>query len=699
MRDKTVIKTIQLSDDHEPITIETGWKAKKAGGSVWIRQGGTIVLVTATSSKEAQNYTDFFPLTINYIEKLYSAGRIPGGFLKRESRPSDNETLISRLIDRPLRPLFPKGFRNETQVIATVVSRDEVYSSDILALIGASAALTISNIPFDGPVGAVRVGKINDGFILNPSTGDFDDLKINLVMAGTVDNLVMVEAGMKNAREEEVIDAIEFGQKAINKIVNVQQEMGKEHGKEKMTFVDFSVPDEKYKETFSKVGPKLEEALTITDVSQKKNSIDSIKKQFIESINDFNGDMDNLTINQYKEAYALAEKNVFRRYTTDSGKRFDERSFTDIRDIDVEVDLLPNAHGSALFTRGETQALVAATLGTKLDSQQIDSIEGQSSKKFMLHYNFPPYCTGEVGFMRSPGRREIGHGALAERALKYIIPEGEDFPYTIRIVSEILESNGSSSMATVCGGCLSLMDGGIPVKDVVAGIAMGLIYEDDKFVVLSDILGMEDYLGDMDFKVAGTEDGITALQMDIKIKGINREILKVALKQAHDGKKYILNKMKEVLPAPREEMSPKAPRFEILTIKTDKIGLLIGPGGKNIKSIIEDTGVAVDISDDGKVNIFGKDKEMIEMAKERISESIQELSENEIYKAKVKKIVDYGAFVEVLPGVEGLLHVSQYSNERTENIGDHLSVGGIVEVKYMGKDNQGRIKLSRKAIL
>lgn len=689
---------VKLGENIEPIIFETGFKAKQTNASIWAKQGDTVVLVTAVTSKNAPEKIDFFPLTVNYLEKFYAVGKIPGGFIKRENRPSDKETLISRLIDRPLRPLFPDGFRNETQIIATVVSSDSIHPSDILALNAASAALMISDIPFNGPVGAVRVGRIDGYLVVNPPSDVSDKLELNIVIAGTKDAIVMVEAGMNNISEQEVIEALEFGHSHIKKIVEVQERMKSEIGKPKMEYKDFSVPEDILNKVREDLNDSLRKAVLTEGKQERYNAIDRVKEEYFkkleESIEDFNE-----VAHLYKEAYGEVEKEIFRDITLNTSKRVDGRGYTEIRPIDIEVGVLPKAHGSALFTRGETQALVSTTLGTKMDSQILDDIEGESSKRFMLHYNFPPFCVGEVGFLRAPGRREIGHGALAERALSYMLPMEAEFPYTIRVVSEILESNGSSSMATVCGGSLSLMDAGVPMKAQVAGIAMGLIYEGDKYVILSDIMGIEDHLGDMDFKVAGTETGITALQMDIKIKGLSREILEKALNQAKEGRLYILSKMNEVLAAPREELSENAPRFEVFNINPEKVGLLIGPGGKTIKSIIDETGVSIDIMDDGILNIFANNKAAIDKAIEKIMAITQELVPGKTYKAKVKKIADFGAFVELIPGLEALLHVSQYSLERIDKISDYLKVGDEVEVKYLGKDERGRIKISRKELL
>lgn len=691
--------SVRLREDAEPIVFETGWKAKQANGSIWIRQGGTVILVTATGRKDAAEGVDFFPLTVNYVEKFYAVGKVPGGFLKRENKPSDKETLIARLIDRPLRPMFPDGFRNETQVIATVVSYDGKHSPDVLAINAASTALLISDIPFNIPVAGVRVGKHNGQLIINPSYEIFSELSLNMVVAGSDDAINMVEAEMAMLSEDEVLEALEFAHEHIKILVQKQKEFSDTCGKAKFEYTDFAVPAEVLAEIENELKNKINAALVIPGKLEKYSALDNVRDEFFASMEEKLGDEYSSKKSFYKEVWHNVEKKVFRDFSLDSGKRIDGRGAEDVRPIDIETSLLPMPHGSALFTRGETQALAVATLGTKSDTQILDNIEGESKKRFMLHYNFPPFCVGEVGFLRGPGRREIGHGALAERALAAILPAEEDFPYSLRIVSEVLESNGSSSMATVCGGCLSLMDAGVPVKDVVAGVAMGLIKEGERYIILSDIMGTEDHLGDMDFKVAGTENGITALQMDIKIEGLSKKLLEEALAQAKRSRLHILGKMKEALPSHREELAETAPRYQTLKINPDKIGLLIGPGGKNIKAIVEDTGAQIDIDDTGVVNVFAVNKESIEAAVARINGTVQEVELDKIYQGKVKKLMDYGAFVEIIPGVEALLHVSQYSNERINNIADFLSLGDIVEVKYQGKDQNGRHKISRKVLL
>lgn len=690
---------IRLSGDAPEIIFETGWKAKQANGSLWMKQGGTVVLVTAVGKKTAAENQGFFPLTVNYIEKFYASGKIPGGFFKREAKPTDKETLTSRLIDRPLRPMFPDGFRNEVQIIAHVVSYDGVNSPDMLAMNGASAALMISDIPFNGPIAGVRVGRLDGELIINPPADRVDELDINIILAGTEDAIVMVEAGMNNVSEEDVIEALQFGHDNIKKLVEHQKTMVAELGREKFEYSSFCVPEDILKGAVAELSEKLKEALVIPAKLEKYEALDKIGEEYIEAVKERVGE-EEFDESLYKEVYHEVEKKVFRDFTVDSKTRIDGRSFTDIRDIDIETTLLPMAHGSSLFTRGETQALVVSTLGTKTDTQILDTIEGEGKKRFMLHYNFPPFCVGEAGFLRGPGRREIGHGALAERALSYVLPEAEDFPYTIRIVSEVLESNGSSSMATVCGGCLSMMDAGIPIKAPVAGVAMGLIYESsDRYAVLSDILGTEDHLGDMDFKVAGTKEGITALQMDIKIEGLSRDLLETALGQAKEARLYILGKMTDHLPEPKAELAPTAPRYVTMKINPEKIGMVIGPGGKMIKSIIEESGAAIDIDDTGTINIFAADKEAIDIAVRRVNEIVAEVEEGAVYDATVKKMMEYGAFVELIPGQEALLHVSQYSHERINSIADFLEIGDKVQVKVVGKDPNGRFKLSRKVLL
>lgn len=692
---------VSLPDNDKPIIFETGWKAKQANGSIWIRQGGTVVLVTAVAGSAPESYQDFFPLTVNYTEKMYSIGKIPGGYVKRETKPSDRETLTSRLIDRPLRPLFADGFRNETQVVATVLSADGECLPDILALNAASAALMISDIPFNIAVGGVRIGKLDGKLVVNPPIAKYGELTMNIVVAGTKDAIAMVEAGMNGVSEAEVVEALEFAHEQIKKLVDVQERMAAEIGKPKMEYADFSLSKDLVKEAYDKFAGAFREAFSIKGKLESYSAIDKVKAEYMTfAEGKFGKDEVSAQKGMYKDIAGEVEKLVFRETLVKTHKRMDGRQLDEIRPIDIECGVLPMAHGSALFTRGETQALVVATLGSKMDSQMIETIEGNYSKTFMLQYNFPPYSVGEVGRMGAPGRREIGHGALAERSLLPIIPSGEDFPYTIRIVSDIMESNGSSSMASVCGGTLAMMDAGLQIKAPVAGIAMGLVMQEDgDYVILTDIMGLEDHLGDMDFKVAGTKESITALQMDIKIKGLSKDVLTKALDQAKAGRLFILGKIAEALPEPRKELAPNAPRVFAMRINPEKTGALIGPQGKNVKAIVEATGATVDILDGGVVNIFGKDKETIEAAINMIEASVAEAVEGKTYKATVKKVMEYGAFVEILPGMEGLLHVSQYSHERIANIADYVKIGDKVDVQYMGKDRNGRMELSRKVLL
>ncbi len=692
--------TIVLPDTDCPIVIETGWVAKQTNGAVWVKQGGTVILVTAVAGRAPEKYQDFFPLTVNYLEKMYSVGRVPGGYIKRETKPSDRETLTSRLIDRPLRPLFDDGFRNETQVVATVLSADGINQPDVLALNGASFALLISDIPYNTASAAVRIGKIDGKLIVNPKFEDYDKLSMNIIVAGTAEALSMVEAGMDCSTEEEVIEALELAHDQIKLIVGVQEEFRKTCGKPKMSYTDFSIPKDILADACSKYSDDFRKAFKISGKLEKYAAIDNVKDAYAEYMKEKNAD--DYTANQglYKDVAKEVEKIVFRDELVRTHSRIDGRALDEVRPIDIECGILPFAHGSALFTRGETQALVVLTLGSKTDSQIIDDIGGRVEKKFMLNYNFPPYSVGETGRMGAPGRREIGHGALAERAVMDMVPPHEDFPYTLRVVSEILESNGSSSMASVCGASLAMMDAGVQIKSPVSGIAMGLVMQEDgSYVILTDIMGLEDHLGDMDFKVTGTEKGITALQMDIKIKGLSRDIMSKALAQAKSGRSFIMGEMLKALPEARAELSPSAPRFQVLHINPEKTGALIGPQGKNIKAIIEATGASIDIADGGIVNIFGKDKAIIDETLRLIQLSVAEAIEGETYTSTVKKVMEYGAFVEILPGLEGLLHVSQYSHERINNIADHVKVGDKIDVKYIGKDRSGRIELSRKALL
>lgn len=686
--------------------LETGFLAKQSDGSVVVKYGDTHVLCTVVSEKSQKENLDFVPLTIDYQEKAYAAGKIPGGFFKREGKPTDREVLISRLIDRPIRPLFPEGFNFETQGIASVLSYGDENIADILSIIGISAALTISHIPFEGPVGAVRVGRIGDTFIINPDNEEIEKSDINLVVAGTEKAVTMVEGGGNEISEETLTDALKFAHEHIKQIVEVQKELQRKAGKEKRQLEEKEEKTSLKEAVIKIVADKLENALFIKSKLERQQAINELLNEVITSLNTedikreiYNDTTKDLTLEITKIFEKILESTI-RKYIIEKGLRVDGRKPDEIRNITCKIGILPRVHGSAIFTRGETQALVATTLGTSEDEQKIDSLEGEAFKTFMLHYNFLPFSVGEVKPLRGPGRREIGHGYLAERALSYVIPSKEEFPYTIRVVSDILESNGSSSMATVCGATLSLMDAGVPIKAPVAGVAMGLIQEKDKTVILTDILGMEDHYGDMDFKVAGTEKGITAFQMDVKISGISYEIFGEALQQAKKARLHILQKMAEVISEPKKELSPFAPRIYKLQVKPEKIRDIIGVGGKVIKGIIEETGVKIDIQDkEGIVKIASTNESSALKAIEIIKGITQEAEVGRIYMGKVSKIVDFGAFVEILPGVEGLLHISQIAEKRIQKVTDVLKLGEQVPVKVIEIDEQGRARLSRKEAL
>jgi polyribonucleotide nucleotidyltransferase len=696
MKEKRMNKeTVTITWGGRPLTIETGLLAKQANGSVLVRYGETVVLVTAVVSSKPREGVDFFPLSVDYVEKTYAAGKIPGGFFKREGRLSEHEILTSRFIDRPLRPLFPKGFRNDVQVIATVLSADSESDPDMAAMIGASAALELSDIPFHGPIAGVRVGRFDGQFEINPPISKMADSELDIVVAGSRDAVVMVEGSAQCVSEQVLLDAIMFGHSGLQVVLDMQQELRGRVGKPKMAVADHSIAPEITDKVRQRAFEPMKAALAVA-VKQERSAavgdiysqtLTALKAEFPEAENDIAAALESI------------EGEIIRSGITRDGRRIDGRTNKDIRPISCDVALLPRAHGSGLFTRGETQALVATTLGTADDEQRIDSLTGEGTKKFMLHYNFPPFSVGEARPLRSASRRDIGHGNLAERAISYVLPTAEAFPYTIRIVSEVLESNGSSSMATVCGSTLSLMDAGVPIKDPVAGIAMGLIKEGDTFVVLSDILGDEDHVGDMDFKVAGTRNGVTAIQMDIKIKGLPKEILSAALEQAREGRLHILGIMEKTMSVPRPEISEYAPRIVTIMVRPDKISAVIGPGGKNIKGIIAQTGVKIDVEDDGKVSVASADKGSIERALELIRGLVAEAEIGMIYKGKVRKIMDFGAFVEILPGCDGLVHISQLANERVANVRDVLNEGDEVMVKVLEIDSQGKIRLSRKAAL
>ncbi len=686
----------------QKVKISTGKIARQAGGSVVVQCGGTVLLVTATRSKDVKEGQDFFPLTVDYIEKFYASGKFPGGFIKRESKPSTEEVLISRLIDRPIRPLFPEGFLNSVHIVITVISYDEVNQPENLATIGVSTALGLSDIPFAGTVAGVTVGYINGEYILNPTPEQLEESEIHLSVAGTKEAVTMVEAGAREVSEEVMLEAIMFGHDRIKEICTEQDKFLSQFEVVKYEFEKKEIEPE-IKKFIDGYSETLEEAVMTPGKLEKYEAIDNLEIELLEKYvakleSEDKEILENLE-KTFKSYYRELEKKIVRDAILYKKYRADGRTTTEIRPIDVEIDTLPIPHGSALFTRGETQALVVTTLGSKADEQIVDGMEDESRKKFFLHYNFPPYSVGEAGFMRAPGRRELGHGNLAERALKYVMPTQDEFPYTVRLVSEITESNGSSSQASICGGSLSLMAAGVPIKSTVAGIAMGLVKEGETFTVLTDIQGLEDHLGDMDFKVAGTRKGITAIQMDIKIEGINREIMELALNQALEGRLFIIDKMEEVISEPRPEVAENAPKIEMLKIDPSKIAGLIGPGGKVIKAIIEETGVSIDIEDDGSVAIFGKDPEMMKKAIELVKKQTQSVVLNEIYEGKVTKITKFGAFVEVLPGKEGLLHISEISDKRVGKVEDVLKEGQLVKVKVITMEDENKFNLSIKALI
>ena len=679
-----------------PVALETGRIARQATGAVLVSMGDTVVLVTCVASKEARPDQDFFPLTVDYMEKTYAAGKIPGGFFRREGRPSEKEVLTSRLIDRPVRPLFPKHFKNEVQIIATVMSLDPQIDPDIPALIGASAALGVSRIPFNGPIGAARVGYRNGEYLLNPGYAALARSELDLVVAGTESSVLMVESEASLLSEEVMLGAVMYGHEHMQIVIENIRQLVAEAGTGPW---DWQAPEddgELAREVNEQCADLLREAYSIRDKISRRDRVAEIRSTAITAITGKHEDR--WTDRTIKEAFEELESSIVRGAIVAGEPRIDGRDTAAVRDISVEVGVLPRAHGSALFTRGETQALVSATLGTDRDAQIIDAIEGERKDPFMLHYNFPPYCVGETGRAGSPKRREIGHGRLAKRALMTVMPNLDDFPYAIRIVSEITESNGSSSMASVCGASLALMDAGIGVKAPVAGIAMGLIKEEEKFVVLSDIMGDEDHLGDMDFKVAGSETGISALQMDIKVPGITREIMEVALSQARAGRLHILERMNAVLGEVRGEMSEYAPRITTIKIHPDKIRDVIGKGGATIRAITDETGAAIDIDDNGNVKIYSSDKTASDAARKRIEDITADVEVGKVYRGKVAKLMDFGAFVNILPGKDGLVHISQISNERVQNVSDKLSEGDFVKVKVLEIDRQGRVRLSMKAV-
>lgn len=683
-----------------PLVLEFGKVAKQANGSVLVRYGETVVLVTATMSKEPRTGIDFFPLLVDYEERMYSVGKIPGGWGRREGRPSEEAILSARMIDRPLRPLFPDGFRNDVQIVASVLSVDKSNSPTIAALIGASAALHVSDIPFGGPVAGVKVGCVNGEFVLNPTLAQQADSDLELTIAGTKDAVMMVEAAANEVPEEVVLKALDFGHKAIKELCLLQEEIREQIGKEKLEVPIFQPEAELDKWVREQFSDALVNALNTADKLEREQLLAAVQASVHETYLELHGEEQHEEQKKFLDAIfdAMLKEEVRRSITKDK-LRPDGRKPDEIRPISVEVGVLPRAHGSGLFTRGQTQVLTAVTLGLKSDEQLLDNLTDEESKRYIHHYNFPPYSVGEVRPIRGPGRREIGHGALAERALLPVIPKEEEFPYTLRLVSEVLESNGSSSMASVCGSTLSLMDAGVPIKRPVAGIAMGLMMYDGDYTILTDIQGLEDALGDMDFKVAGTDKGITALQMDIKISGVTPEIMAEALEQARQGRLFILGKMLAVIPQPRKELSPYAPRIITMEIPVDKIRDVIGPGGKTIRDIIAKTGVAIDIEDDGRVYIASTDGVGGEKAQQMIERYVKEVEVGETYLGVVKRIMNFGAFVEILPGKEGLVHISQLDRKRVKKVEDVVNIGDEVLVKVVEIDRQGRINLSRKEAL
>ena len=683
---------IEIDFHGRPLLVETGRMARQAGGSALVRLGETVVLVAATAQTNAREGIDFFPLTCDYQEKTFAAGKIPGGFFKREGRPAEKEILTSRLIDRPIRPLFPSGFNAETQVIATVLSHDRENDPDVLSLLGASTALVLSDIPWNGPIAAVRIGRIGGRFVLNPTTTELASSDMNIIVAGSREALVMVEGGANMVPEDVLLEALFTAHEGLQPLIKLQDDLQRAVGKPKRQVVAPAVNRELEDRVRERALPKLRQALSVAGKHERYAALDACCDEVVTALGGGVPEEQKAVANIFRHL----KRSAVREAIVHEGRRVDGRTPTDIRPITCEVEVLPRTHGSALFTRGETQGLVVSTLGTSSDEQKIDALIGETYKKFMLHYNFPPFSTGEVKFLRGPSRREIGHGALAERAITPVLPGEDEFPYTIRIVSEILESNGSSSMATVCGGSLSLMDAGVPIKAAVAGVAMGLIKEGNDISVLSDILGDEDHLGDMDFKVAGTETGVTAVQMDIKIGGVTRAIMQQALQQAKAARLHILRIMQETISRPRPELSAHAPRIITIHIKPDRIRDLIGPGGKVIRAIVEETGVKIDVEDDGTVLVASSDGDSMQKAIDKIRAVTAEAEVGKIYRGTVRKIVDFGAFVEIFPGTDGLVHISQLADERVRKVSDVLKEGDVINVKVLEVDKSGKIRLSRK---
>jgi len=681
--------------DHQ-VTLETGRVAKQATGAVLVTMGSTVVLCTAVGARDARPGQAFFPLTVNYQERTYAAGKIPGGFFRREGRPSEKETLTSRLIDRPIRPLFPKGFMNEVQVICTVMSVDRDEDPDIASLLGASAALAVSGIPFDGPIGAARVGYKDGTYMLNPGHEALKESMLHMVVAGTDEAVLMVESEAKELTEDEMLGAVLFGHQEMQVAIDAIKALAAEAGKPRWDWQPQATDESLLEAVKAQVAGPLGDAYRITDKMERQNRVSELRAGVIAALAE--GDEARFTADDVSDVFGKVEKQIVRQRVLNGEPRIDGRDLRKVRPIEVEVGYLPKTHGSALFQRGETQAVVVATLGTMRDAAMIDALEGTYKDSFMLHYNFPPYSVGEAGFMGGPKRREIGHGKLARRGVQAVLPKIDDFPYTLRVVSEITESNGSSSMASVCGTSLALMDAGVPLKAPVAGVAMGLVKEGNRYAVLTDILGDEDHLGDMDFKVAGSATGVTALQMDIKIAGITEEIMEIALQQANEARLHILGEMNKVLAKSRETVSENAPTMVVLHVNPEKIRDIIGKGGATIRGIVEETGADIDIEDDGSVRIYAEDATAKDAAVARIQEITAEAEVGKIYEGKVARIVDFGAFINILPGKDGLLHISQIADERVENVSDYLQEGQMVEVVVLDVDQRGRIKLSMKEV-
>lgn len=689
-----VIKEFQFGD--QPVRIETGRVARQATGAAMVQVGDTVVLTTAVGVKTPRPGQSFFPLTVNYQEKTYAAGKIPGGFFRREGRPSEKEVLTCRLIDRPIRPLFPKGFMNEVQVIPTVMSVDKNRDPDIAAMIGASAALALSGIPFNGPIGAARVGYNNGEYLLNPSHSELQDSELNMVVAGTESAVLMVESEARELSEDEMLGAVLFAHQEMQVVIQAIKELAAEAGKPAWDWQPAPVDEAVLEAVGDAARAELGKAYRVTDKLERQTQVGQLRQDTVARLSA--ADDAPYSADTVEEVFDKIEKELVRQRILDGEPRIDGRDLHSVRPISVEVGLLPKTHGSALFTRGETQAIVTATLGTLRDAALIDALEGSYKDHFMLHYNFPPYSVGEAAFMTGPKRREIGHGRLARRGISAVLPNAEEFPYTLRVVSEITESNGSSSMASVCGSSLALMDAGVPLTAPVAGVAMGLVKQGNRFAVLTDILGDEDHLGDMDFKVAGTPNGVTALQMDIKIEGVTEEIMETALGQANEARLHILGEMNKVLARSRDEISENAPAMTVIKVHPDKIRDVIGKGGATIRSIVDETGADVDIEDDGTVRIYADSAESKDAAVARVQEITAEAEVGRIYNGRVERIVDFGAFISILPGKDGLLHISQIAKERVETVGDYLEEGQMVDVVVLDVDQRGRIKLSMKEV-